>query len=60
MGEKFKNNWVHVKQSLKDPEYVIKMFNIYHRTPNDWQLEMTKPVREAKWFNYYDIKSVNK
>ena len=36
------------------------MFKVYHGTPTDWQLEMTKPVREAKWFNYFDIKTVNK
>ena len=36
------------------------MFKEYHGCPMDWELEMTKSVREAKWFNYYDIKSINK
>ena len=58
--QKFKNNWVHVKQSLKDCDHIVKMFKEYHGCPMDWELEMTKSVREAKWFNYYDVKSVNK
>lgn len=33
---------------------------MYHGTPIDWQLEMTKKIREAKWFNYADIKTVSK
>jgi hypothetical protein len=36
------------------------MFNNYHGTPFDWQLEMTKVVRTAKWFNFADVFSVNK
>lgn len=59
-GERFKNNWIHVKQKLKDCERVIEFFKIYHGTPTAWQLEMTKKIRTAKWFTYQEIRSVNK
>ena len=59
-SEKFKHNWIHVKQKLKDCDKAIEFIKSYHGTPMDWQLEMTSKIREAKWFTYAEIKSTNK
>ena len=49
-----------VKQKLKDCDKAIDFIKSYHGTPMDWQLEMTSKIREARWFNYAEIKTTNK